>query len=60
MPIETPQFFTVSEIARDLRVSRMTVHRLIESKELAAIKVGRQFRISQADYADFLSREAAS
>jgi excisionase family DNA binding protein len=40
-----PQFMTVAEISAVLRVSNMTVYRLIHRGELDAIQVGRSFRI---------------
>jgi excisionase family DNA binding protein len=38
-------FLTVSEVAETLRVSDMTIYRLISSGEIMAIKVGRSYRI---------------
>lgn len=43
-------FYKISELAALLRVSRMTIYRLINSGELAALRVGRCYRISQADF----------
>lgn len=36
---------TVAEVAAALRVSTMTVYRLIKSGELAALRVGKNYRI---------------
>jgi len=41
-----PKLLTVSEVADVLRVSTMTVYRLIKSGELAAIRVGKSYRIA--------------
>lgn len=41
-----PEFLTVAEVSGHLRVSKMTVYRLIESGELPAVRVGRSFRIT--------------
>jgi excisionase family DNA binding protein len=38
-------FLTVSEVAETLRVSDMTIYRLISSGEIRALKVGRSYRI---------------
>jgi excisionase family DNA binding protein len=46
---------TVAEVARLLRVSNMTVYRLIKSGELRAIRVGKSFRIQQQDLTVFLT-----
>ena len=46
---------TVAEVAETLRVSNMTVYRLIKSGELTAIRVGKNYRIRTADLDDYLS-----
>jgi len=51
-------FVTVDEIARELRVSKMTVYRLIERGDLPATRVGRSIRIKVADYHAYMKREA--
>lgn len=40
------KFWTVAEVAETLRVSRMSVYRLIHSGELEAVQFGRSFRVS--------------
>lgn len=40
-------FHTVSEVAALLRVSKMSVYRLIHSGELEAVRFGRSFRVEQ-------------
>ena len=51
-------FMTVAEVAAVMRVSKMTVYRLVHSGELPAVRVGRSFRVPKdAEYAD--SEEAA-
>lgn len=39
------RFLTVAEVAEIMRVSRMTVYRLVHSGELPAVRVGRSFRV---------------
>lgn len=57
---QTPTaFLTVQEIARSLRVSKMTVYRLIHSKELTAVQVGRSFRVHRRALENYLQRDAA-
>lgn len=46
---------TVAEVASLLRVSNMTVYRLIKNGELSAIRVGKNYRIRQADLDAYLS-----
>ena len=43
-----PRFMTVTEVADILRVSKMTVYRLIHSGEMPAIRVGKSFRVPEA------------
>lgn len=45
---EWPGFVTVPEAAEILRVSKMTIYRMIHSGEVEAIRVGRSFRIKEA------------
>lgn len=49
------RFFTVSEVARQLRVSNMTVYRLIKSAQLPAVRVGRGYRIRDEDVRKYLN-----
>jgi excisionase family DNA binding protein len=41
------RFLTVAEVADMMRVSRMTVYRLVHSGELPAIRFGRSFRVPE-------------
>lgn len=36
---------TVAEVAKAMRVSKMTVYRLVHAGELAAVRVGRSYRV---------------
>lgn len=49
-------FFTVTEVARQLRVSNMTVYRLINSGQLGAIRVGRSYRLREDDVRRYLEQ----
>src|SRR5450631_1638286 len=46
-PLSDVRFLTVAEVALIMRVSKMTVYRLVHSGELEAIRVGRSFRVSE-------------
>lgn len=48
-------FLTVAEVADQLRVSTMTVYRLVKAGELPAARIGRSYRIRRADVDAFLS-----
>lgn len=47
-------FLTVAEVARELRVSTMTVYRLIKAEELPATRVGKSLRLRADDVERFL------
>jgi excisionase family DNA binding protein len=48
-------FVTVAEVARQLRVSNMTVYRLIQAGHLPAVRVGRSYRIRDVDVDRYLA-----
>ena len=48
------EFYLVEELAEKLRVSNMTVYRYIKAGKLAAFKIGKEYRITQAEYDKFL------
>jgi excisionase family DNA binding protein len=52
--ISEVKFLTVAEVASVMRVSKMTVYRLVHSGELPAVRVGRSFRVSEDDVNDYL------
>ena len=47
-------FLTVAEVAALMRVSKMTVYRLVHGGELAAVRVGRSFRVPERAVHDYL------
>ncbi|MFR9725036.1 helix-turn-helix domain-containing protein [Streptomyces sp. MS19] len=52
------KFLTVTEVADWLRVSRMTVYRMIEGGELEAYRYGRNVRVSEQAVVNLLRRSA--
>lgn len=50
-----PGFLTPQEVAEALRVSDMTVYRLIKAGDLRALRVGRAYRIREDDFDRYLS-----
>ncbi|MDY6796787.1 MAG: helix-turn-helix domain-containing protein [Actinomycetota bacterium] len=50
------KLLTVNEVADILRVSNMTVYRLVKSGQIPAIRVGKNYRIKESDVNDYLSR----
>ena len=53
-PLSDVRFLTVAEVALIMRVSKMTVYRLVHSGELEAIRVGRSFRVPEAAVNQYL------
>jgi excisionase family DNA binding protein len=46
-PLSDVSFLTVAEVATKMRVSKMTVYRLVHNGELPAVRVGRSFRVPE-------------
>lgn len=51
---DTGTFLTVAEVAEIMRVSKMTVYRLVHSGELPAVRVGRSFRVHERAVNEYL------
>ena len=49
------RLLTVAEVADFIRVSTMTVYRLIKAGDLPAIRVGKSYRVKQDDLDAFLA-----
>jgi excisionase family DNA binding protein len=47
----------VREVAEAMRVSTMTVYRLIKCGDLQAIRVGKHFRIRESDLSRYLDEQ---
>jgi excisionase family DNA binding protein len=52
----TARFLTVQEVADLMRVSTMTVYRIIKSGDLPAVRVGRSFRVRDVDVDTYLGK----
>lgn len=53
-PLGALRFVTVSEVASALRVSRMTVYRMVKDGTLDAVRFGRSFRIREDSVESYL------
>ncbi|MCL2395662.1 MAG: helix-turn-helix domain-containing protein [Acidimicrobiaceae bacterium] len=51
------RYVTVAEVAAQLRVSNMTVYRLVQSGALPALRVGRSYRIREDDVDRYLAQQ---
>jgi len=54
--LSDPKFLTVAEVAAMMRVSKMTVYRLVHGGDLAAVRVGRSFRVKEEDVDEYLRK----
>jgi excisionase family DNA binding protein len=50
------RFLTVAEVAAAIRVSKMTVYRLVHSGDLPAVRVGRSFRVPEEAVDEYLRK----
>ncbi|MGQ0742887.1 MAG: helix-turn-helix domain-containing protein [Acidimicrobiales bacterium] len=50
------RFLTAAEVAGLLRVSTMTVYRLIQAGDIPAVRVGKSYRVRQVDIDGYLAR----
>ncbi|WP_404446032.1 helix-turn-helix domain-containing protein [Microbacterium marinum] len=57
--ISDVRFLTVAEVADLMRVSKMTVYRLVHSGELPAVRFGRSYRVLETAVTEALQRPVA-
>ncbi|KAA9133815.1 helix-turn-helix domain-containing protein [Microbacterium caowuchunii] len=53
------RFLTVAEVAQIMRVSNMTVYRLVHAGELPAVRFGRSYRVPESAVTALVQRPAA-
>ncbi|UNX56481.1 helix-turn-helix domain-containing protein [Georgenia sp. TF02-10] len=51
-----PKFLTVAEVAELMRLSKMTVYRMVHAGDLPAVRMGRSFRVPQAAVEDIIAK----
>ncbi len=54
-PFVGDRLLTVSEVAATMRVSNMTVYRLIKRGDLPAIRLGKTYRVLESEVERYLS-----
>lgn len=54
--ISESKLLTIAEVAAMMRVSKMTVYRLVHGGELPALRVGRSFRVLESDVDEYLRK----
>ncbi len=58
-PFAGDSLLTVAEVADAMRVSNMTVYRLIKSGHIAAVRVGKNYRIRESELNRYLFGRSA-
>ena len=53
-------YLTIAEVAAGLRVSRMTVYRLVRAHALASVRVGKSYRITEQAVDEYLGKASTS
>ena len=59
-PKERGPYLTVAEVAAMLRVSNMTVYRLINGGSMKAVRIGKSYRIAEAEVDRYLAEGATA
>jgi len=54
--IQQKEFYLVEELAKKLRVCNMTIYRYIKAGKIKAYKIGKEFRIEEQEFNNFLER----
>ena len=55
MITSVPHLLTVNETADRLRISQMTLYRLIRAGEVPAMRIGNQLRVDEQELAQYLT-----
>jgi excisionase family DNA binding protein len=53
------RFLTVAEVAEIMRVSKMTVYRLVHAGDMPAVRFGRSYRVPEQAVTEALQRPIA-
>ena len=56
MAQQRARFLTVAEVADIMRVSTMTVYRLIKAGDLRAVRVGKSYRLAEDEVDRYLAQ----
>ena len=53
---QEPVYLTPEDVAKQLKFSRTKVWRLIRTKQLPAMKIGKEYRVTQEDVWEFMRK----
>lgn len=54
------EFLTVQEVADLLRVNKMTIYRYIKAGKIAAVKIGKDYRLADNELQKFITRNTTN
>lgn len=54
------QYLSVTDVAKHINISKMTIYRLIDAGEIPALRVGRSVRILQTDLEQYVIRNTSN
>lgn len=49
------KFYNTEQLADMLGVSMQTIYNYIKSKKLTAVKIGKEYRVAEADFMEFIN-----
>lgn len=52
------RLLTVEQVAKRLQVTKMTIYRYIKANKIAAIKIGKEYRLKESELQKFLERSS--
>jgi excisionase family DNA binding protein len=50
------EFYTAEELADRLKLNVITIYRYIRAKKIKAYKIGKEYRIDQKSFSDFINK----
>jgi len=50
------RYYSIEEVAKMLKVAYLTVYRWIQAKRLTSYKAGKQYRIKESDFNNFVEK----
>ena len=51
---------TIKEVAELLKVNKMTLYRAIKKGKIKAVKIGKDFRITDTEFENFIKRNSTN
>ena len=57
---KTPKFYTIDDFMDMFSVGRATVYHLINTRKLKAVRIGRQYRITQEHLDEFITNQTVN